>query len=233
MKNKILIIGGNSKLARKFIQRFGADYSLHVSYYRKQRKPLDNEIQYSLDLSNSESINSFISKLDTTDFTAVLFFASTYSSDMREEKPFNKQLNSDMAINALGPYEISRKLQVEQECKLIFFGDTATHMPRSERHSYSLSKNTMEYVVKCIATERPEKIRSFCFRLGPTLAPESSTDPNKYYNRNLIHVHDAADGLVEYINFLINAKNLSSTGGFIDYDGGSGLIGSLFGDSIE
>lgn len=71
MKKNILIIGGNSKLGRRYIESNKSDYNLHVTYFETTQPASANELQYSLDLSSGMSIKAFMTKIEGIPFDAV------------------------------------------------------------------------------------------------------------------------------------------------------------------
>ena len=223
MKN-ILVIGGNSKLAKIFIKYYKYNTNLFITYRGKDDATIveeDGLKAYELNLGDISSVLNFVKKVSEINFDAVLFFASTYLEDSRETNEYYRQILNDLKVNALSPYIVSRELKVNHNCKFIFFGDSVVNQPRKNKHSYSLSKHSLEYVVQMLAIERRNEVATICFRLGPTCPPESVKDKDKYYYSNsAINVPNIAEGLIETIDFIINKDNLNMTGAFIDYDAG-------------
>lgn len=228
---RILIVGGNSKLARKFIDRSKDKYDLHATY--RNLPKASSLAAHKLDLVDSQSVKQFLDSVKDISFDGVLFFASTFSNDMQREQKYEMQIQQDMLINALAPYQIARNLTVSKHARCVFFGDSIIGNPRAGYHSYSLSKHTMEYIVMALAIERRDELTTICFRLGPTMPPEDLPNTDAYfYDRTVIRVPDVPGGLLDYLEFLIDHDNLSVTGAFVDYDGGF-YLKNAFAESIK
>ncbi len=224
MKRNILIIGCSSKIAKKYIEESYSLYNIYATYNRESANlPHGIKELYSLNLSSKSSILEFLKKIEDISFSGVLFFASTHSIDSIDAADFYEQILEDQQVNVFGPCLIARSLKYEKLGRVFFFSDAGLNNPRENYLSYNLSKQSLENINKLLATELHDRAISVCFALGPVLAPEGTSDINKYYNRNLISTEDITLGLAKYINFIIDESNLSMTGVTLNYDGGTYL----------
>lgn len=220
-KERILLIGCESKIARLFRKTYADTYSFIGTYHKTQPSNTDDYTRlYRLDLTDQHSVTSFLEEVANQHFKAVLFFASTYSPDSGE---LLDQMTRDLQVNALSPAVIAKKLRYTSKAgRILFFGDSGTGHPRPNYISYNLSKSFMDSVVRLLAIELSDTAAVLGFRLGPTYAPESA-DRIAYYERNLIKVADVPMGFIRYIGFIISENDLNMTGTLVDYDGGTYL----------
>jgi len=224
MKRNILIIGCSSKIAKKYIEESYSIYNIYATYNRALAD-LPNGIKelYSLNLNSKSSILEFLKNIKEISFSGVLFFASTYSIDSIDAAGLYEQILEDQQVNVFGPCLIARSLKYEKLGRVFFFSDAGRNNPRENYLSYNISKQSLENINKLLATELHDRAITICFAMGPVLAPEGTSNINKYYNRNLISTGDITLGLARYINFIIDEPNLSMTGVTLYYDGGTYL----------
>jgi short-subunit dehydrogenase len=222
--DNILLIGACSKICERFINEYFNDYNLYGTYHIKkpsQKDRLKKLIQ--LDMHNVDNLTKFMHEIKEIEFKAVIFFASTYTKDQSDSKDYLSQLVSDININVISPTFIAKNLNIKKNelGRIIFLSDSGIKVPKAHYTSYINTKIIIESMIKNLAVEMEKKAIVTSFRLGPTLCDVDVKNKKQYYNKNLINVPDASKGLVEYIEFIINNKNLNITGNSIDYDGGA------------
>lgn len=218
---KLLLIGVTSKIAERFVEAVGDAYELFGTYHGSSVDYEQKCTYLPLDLGDSESVARFVSLVREHSFAGVLFFSSTYSKDSQNLEEYLSIADKDVRINALSPIAISRELQYDVGATVFFFGDAGLQVPKPHFTAYSVSKSLLQGLVKYLAVELQDRARVVTFLLGPTLAPKDSDHKHDYYARTSYRVDEPADGLVRYIQFLLEESNLGMTGTEITYDGGA------------
>lgn len=226
-KANILIVGGNSKIAQVFIDKYYQDFNIYATFRSLPVNKSKYSQAYELNLENKQAVLSFIDKIKTIDFKAVLFLASTFKTDAVTNNQFLDQLSSDQQINVFSGITIARNLNYEKTGRVIFFGDVALAQPRIKKISYELSKAYLVQVIKSLAVDLADQAVVLAFNLGPIIDYNQNNQPNNFTEFNLVEVNQPILGLVNFINFIINEDNLSMTGSLIDYDGGFSLKKNL------
>lgn len=222
--DRILVIGCTSKIAKLFLDTYCDDYEFYGTYHSTLLSQIAHvEKSYNVDLGDTEAVLKFVDSIKHLTFRAVLFFASTYDKDKTQAEDFTQQVLSDQLVNVLSPCLIARSINYQIPGRVIFFGDAGLNVPKPHHLSYSVSKLMLDGLNKLLAVELKDRAISLCFKLGPTLASSEFRPKSSYYDKNLISVTDVPLGLVEYLNFVIEAKNFNATGAEIVYDGGAYL----------
>ena len=144
--NKILIVGGSSKLAKLFISAYANLYEIHATYSSASDNLAPGVFKsYSLDLNDTDSINNFIDTAKDLKFKAVIFFASTFAKDAEDNEERIRQFESDMRINVVSPIIIARSLNyINNDGRIFVFGDIYTSKPLPSMINYSYSKQLLE-----------------------------------------------------------------------------------------
>lgn len=220
-QNPILIIGENSKIAKKFISKHGDKFLIIGTYYKN--KNLDKNIyqSYYLDLSSRDSIRNIINSFSNIRFSAVLIFSSVYDQDIEfdTEDSFDRIIEV-LSINAYCIMPILKSLNFTNNSKIVIFGDSGLSQPRKDFSYYSISKSLLSSVNRIIAVELSPKTAVININLGPTLTGKLDNH-SYYYHRGLIEVQEPVLGLVNLLSFILREPNLFMTATEINYDGGT------------
>jgi len=220
LKKKILIIGADSKVAKLFIAKFSEKYTLALT--RRSATAIgSSDVQ--LDLSSVESVTQFISTQKNHLYDGALVFASVYEQDPVSTEDYLEKARNDLAINVFSPMAIVRNLHFNPNSTILFFGDAGIHVPKPNHTIYTTSKAALLAAARSLAVELHDKTKVITLSLGPTLAPESREDKAGFYNKNLLHLENIGDGLINYCDFILNENNLGMTGSEIVYDSGTYL----------
>lgn len=217
MKNNILLIGSDSKIAQQFISR----YDHHYNIYKTSRRVDNNDKEYfRLDLADQESVDSFIQRLSNTRFNGIISFASTYS---HQTSPNFDTIKLDLQVNFLTIYKIARSIKLANFSKIILISDSALYQPKKEFFGYTVSKKLLTLYTRQLAVDLSPSTSVNLISLGPILTNKSGEDKKRYYEKSLIKVAEPQIGLVNLINFMLSEDNLFMTGSEIIYDGGRKL----------
>ena len=181
---------------------------------------LAKERQFTVDLTDSKQISSFLNKVSGIAFDAVLFFAATYNHDPDGNADFLDAYQKDLQLNAVSILAIAKGATLTHGSKLFVFGDAGLEHPKKGFTSYSISKFAVADIARILAVELAPRTATFCLRLGPTLKENAPSD-GSYYQKGLLQIGRPVDGLVNLIQFLITEPNFNATGCVIDYDGGA------------
>lgn len=218
----LLVIGGGSKLATRFLSQLDKDrYTLYITYHATKRE--ENDYTFSVDLQNEFSLHNFTERVSEIRFDKVLFFSSTYSSDDNAKDLFT-QYQNDFLCNALSFAYICKNIHFNALSQVLVFGDSGLTHPKKNFSSYSFSKLAFENMVKILAVELAPTTKVNAIRLGPTLKQDTSDD--SYYQKYLLEPNkdEPANGIVSLINFILDNASLNMTGSLIDYDGGAYML---------
>ena len=219
-KKTILLIGADSKLALKFLDKFENQrkYKIYKTYHSSKKKI--NSSEFIIDLRNEDEIRSLIVRLSNIQFDSVLFFASVYKKDGLVSLDLLKQYKEDVNINAFSFSYLCRNLKLSNSSKIIAFGDAGISHPKNGYTSYSLSKLVLEGVVKILSVELCPNTSVNLISLGPSFTLKDNKD---YYLRSLLKIEKPYESLVSLIDFMISEDNLNITGTTIAFDGGTYL----------
>lgn len=222
MKKRILIVGGNSKIARVFIGKYCNKYKIDITLH-KNKKVLDTVSQlrwYKLDLTNELSINNLINFLKNCKYDGVLFFSSVYYQHLNfNSEDFGKSLKT----NILGNLKLIRGLKLKKNSKIIFFTDEGLEQPKKNHLFYSFSKALLKDYIRLLAVEFSLTSIVLGIGLGPTITDKVGFEKKKYFSRSLVHIKNPSLGLANLINFILSEDNFYSTGKIIPFDGGTYL----------
>ncbi|MFZ3010084.1 MAG: SDR family oxidoreductase [Candidatus Microsaccharimonas sp.] len=220
---KILIIGVTSKIAEKFIESVKDVYEIYGTYQSKDFIKKDTVHYLPLDLNDHSSVEELTVLLHAHSFFSVFLFSSTYSKDATSIDEYLLDAEKDLRINALSPIAILKQLHYEPSATVFLFADAGLQTPKKNFSAYSVSKHVLSALGTLLAVELANTARVVTFKLGPTMAPSNTDHAEEYYDRTLHRVDEPVQGLIRYIQFLMNEKNLSMTGTEIVYDGGTYL----------
>lgn len=219
---KILLVGASSKIAQHISDKLDDTYEVFGTYTSNDfPKREDTHHYFKLDLTDTKQVSSVISRLAKHSFAGVCILSSTYTQDPESLDAYFAQAERDLRVNTLAPLAICRALRYDPTATVFLFGDNGLDAPKPNFTTYSIAKSLLHSLGKILAVELAEKARVVTFKLGPTLAPTGSTNKEQYYNRTLYRVDNPVEGLVSYIHFILNEKNLSMTAAEIPYDGGT------------
>jgi len=214
MKNNLLIVGGDSKIAGKFIDRHTKHYNVYCTS-RKINKPNSRTVH--LDLADTNSVNALIEDLSHVKFDGVVCFVSTYYHKIIPEI---RTIENDLQVNFLGIYRIAKNLNLANNSKIILLSDSALYQPKREYFGYSVSKMLLNLYAKQLAVDLAPGTSTNLICLGPVMTNKTGKEKEKYFKKSLIRVEDPQEGLVNLIDFLLREENLHMTGTEIIYDGG-------------
>ncbi|HLD90333.1 MAG TPA: hypothetical protein VI911_04865 [Patescibacteria group bacterium] len=220
MKKRILLIGGNSKIARAFTKKYFSKYQIDITLYKKNDiGQFLNEIDtYQLNLTNDISIKNLIKKLKDYKYSGVLFFSSIYSNESNWNKSkFTKMLK----INFLSYLDLIYNLKLVNNSKIIFFTDEGLIQPKKNYLYYSFSKALLKDYIRFLAVEFAQTSSVIGIGLGPTTTDQKGPRIEQYYKRSLISVKNPCLGLINLIDFILSEENFYSTGKIIPFDGGT------------
>ncbi len=204
---KILVIGGNSKLAKIFIRGQKVNETLKVT------------TKQALNLEKESSIKDFIKK-NKNIFDAVIFFASIYEKmssfvDIRN-------IERHLLINVINPLRLLKGLNLNKSARIIFFVDSGIIQPKPGFLGYSFSKAVLQELIRELAVEFAPNKTVVGLSLGPTISSKKSREAKrKYHKRSLIKVEHPEQGVVNLVRFLIHEENLYMSGCIIPYNGGT------------
>ncbi|HSW78115.1 MAG TPA: SDR family oxidoreductase [Candidatus Chromulinivoraceae bacterium] len=220
VSSNILVIGGGSKIAKRFLTQLESD---GCTVYKTFRHANQDAHTFSVDLSNKDSLRTFTKEVSGIAFDSVVFFSSTYTSDAVGLNELLDQYCKDFQCNALSLAYICKNIRLNPSSQVIAFGDSGISHPKRDFSSYSLSKLALEDIIKILAVELAPHTTVNAIRLGPTFSTNSSS--TAYYDRYLVQktIAEPIEGLIVLLNFMINNKQLNMTGSLIDYDGGAYL----------
>lgn len=224
-KNNILVIGCGSKIAQGLIARAKDSYEIYGTYFNGKPDGVPESNLFKVDLANPAQLQQFIADIQDIPFKAILFFASTYKADSDSIEDYMHNFERDLRVNALHQILIAKHATYAEKAKVLLFGDAGLYQPKKGFTSYSVSKSLLQTLSRILAAELIETATVITFALGPTKPPKAWEQSEKaYFTRNPVQVADPAGGLVNYIMFLIEEENLSTTGIEIPYDGGAYLL---------
>ena len=218
LKPRILIVGVNSKLAQKFMSCYGTDYITDVTVSNNNKNDSAKINTYVLDLSKSSSVTKLVKTLEIYKYDGILLFSSIYEKQEKFEiENFKKILN----VNLLNVIQLLYGLKFNNNSKIIFFTDCGISQPKKNYLAYTLSKNMIEDCIRFLAVEFSDSSSVIGIGLGPILTNKKGIDAEKFYSKSLIKVDNPSQGLVNFINFILNEKNFYSTGSILKFDGGT------------
>jgi len=209
---KILVIWANSKVWNKFIEKFNNKYYFLKTWTKKV--DLADTI---LDLSDKSLIESFFNNLDNKKFDSVIFFASMYEKDNFEN--IDSILNQ-ITVNSTNIIYFLNKLIEDKylldNAKILFFTDAGTQTPKEWFISYSLSKDILKSFVSSFA-RKYDKYIFLWFDLWPVYTDKTWEEKKLFYNKSLLKLKNPVDGLINFLDFVINEENFFSTGSIVDF----------------
>ncbi len=211
--NKILIVGGSSKLAKLFISAYANLYEIHATYSSASDNLAPGVFKsYSLDLNDTDSINNFIDTAKDLKFKAVIFFASTFAKDAEDNEERIRQFESDMRINVVSPLIIARSLNyINNDGRIFVFGDIYTSKPLPSMINYSYSKQLLELSTQLLNKQIQKQAHAFCLKLGRIMDYSTTTTQA---------APQAAITLIKTINHLIAVDDPNDYGDIIDFKTG-------------
>lgn len=220
MKKRVLLIGGNSKIAREFIKKYYQKYQIDISINKnsKIKTLLPTGNYYRLDLANSTSIKNLTNKLKNHTYDGLLLFAGVYS----DEPSWNKtRFISILKINFISYLDLIFNLKLSINSKIIFFTDEGLVQPKKTHFCYSFSKALLKDSIRLLAVELSQTTSVIGIGLGPTKTSKSGTKKTQYHSKSLISVKNPCMGLINFIDFILSENNFYSTGKIIPFDGGT------------
>src|SRR3977135_1619591 len=139
----LLVIGGGSKLAKRFLSQLDKnEYTVYTTYRHIGTEEESNHA-FSVDLKSESSLRELIKDISRIRFDATLFFSSTYSPDSKG-KDLITQYQDDFLCNALSFAYICKNIKLNSSSQIIAFGDSGLLHPKKNFSSYSLSKLALE-----------------------------------------------------------------------------------------
>jgi len=200
---KILVIWANSKLAKRFIDKYEDKFDL-IRFSRKD-----------LDLSDKDLENNLLKKLGFIKLDWIVFFSSIY-----EEGNDYKIVKECLKINVLSLYKISKTI-IEQKLintnwKFIFLTDGWTNNPKKSYLWYSVSKDLLKSFIKNLAVNYTNYIFLW-LDLWPVETNKTWEERENFFSRSLVNIKDPWLGLINFISFLLQEDNFFSTGTIIDF----------------
>lgn len=220
MNKRILLIGGNSKIAQTFVKKYYLKYQMDITIHKniKINSLLSKIKYYQLDLADETSIEDFINKIRGNKYDGLLFFASVYSGESRWNK---MKFISTINVNFTSYLDLIFNLKFRANSKIICLTDEGLVQPKKNHFYYSFSKALLKDYIRLLAIELAQTTSVIGIGLGPTKIRESATNKIKYYSKSLISVKNPCLGLVNLIDFILSENNFYSTGKIIPFDGGA------------
>ncbi|QQG44039.1 MAG: SDR family oxidoreductase [Candidatus Roizmanbacteria bacterium] len=218
MKKKVLIIGGNSKIARTFIKKYKNKYDIDVTIHDDKEELVKNINYFYLNLANVTAIKNLTIKLKKYNYDGVLFFASVYSMNANyKQAEFLKIIK----INFLSCLNLISNLKLNKNSKIIFFTDEGITQPKNKHFFYSFSKALLENYIRILAVDFAPHTSIIGIGLGPIMTDKDTLLKKKFYLKSLISIKNPCSGLIKFINFILSEKNFYLTGKIIPFDGGA------------
>lgn len=156
MKKKILIIGGNSSIARAYCKMFGSHYSIISTSSKKLKK---SKLIH-LDLESENSIIKFLNILGAKKFDRILVCSGIINGKNIKDTSFN-EIQKVFQINAIGIMKIFTKIisnNTKKGTKIIFV-TSISERKGSYDEVYAGSKGALSKFAKSIANNYGKKIR--------------------------------------------------------------------------
>ena len=218
-RDKILVVGGNSKIAKLFIDSYAKDYAIYITTKRPPNIHPETVVNaFHLDLSDIRSVSAFINEVKDIDFKAVLFLASTFASDQTRQADFSRQFSMDQQINVISPIIIAKALKFSNhDGRVVMFGDMYAHKLNPRMISYSYSKQLLESATRVLSQDLGSSAKVFCLKLGIIIDLKDifPTNYNEYNN-----LPKSAKNLINFLNYLIRSEGLSSYDSVIEFGNG-------------
>jgi NAD(P)-dependent dehydrogenase (short-subunit alcohol dehydrogenase family) len=192
----ILVVGGNSKLARVFIAG------------KLPHEELIITTRTELDLIDTQSIDRFINNQNGS-FDAVVIFAGMYEAMNTSIDTMN--IKKHLVTNALGPLHLVQNLSLSQGAMVIFFTDAGGIQPKPGFLGYTFSKMVLRELIRILAVKLAPTRKIIGIGLGPT----------KVSHKSLVTVPDPIRGVIDLVRFLIHNENIYASGCIIPFDGGT------------
>lgn len=220
MKKRILIIGGNSKIAQAFIKKYYLKYQMDVTVHENRDiSPfLSKGNSYQLDLANDASVKDFTNQMGGHKYDGLLFFAGVYNNELSWDKT---RFISILRINFISYLDLIFNLKLRTNSKIIFFTDEGLVQPKKNYFYYSFSKALLKDCIRLLAVELAQTSSVIGIGLGPTKTIAHDVNKTQYYSRSLISVKNPRMGLINLIDFVLSENNFYSTGKIIPFDGGT------------
>lgn len=209
---KILIVWSGSKLASKFIKNYEKKLSLLKTFNH-----FDINKWYYLNLDDLDSINKFITDINTHKFDWILVFSSVYKID---DLNILEDLYSQLNINCINLIYLLEKIiknwNLNEKSKIFFFTDWWTIQPKKWFISYNISKDLLKSCIKSLSIKYMDYIFLW-IDLWPVDSPKKWNERKEFFEKALVNIKDPSLWLIRLLYFLIKEKNFYSTWSIIDF----------------
>lgn len=148
MRNDIVIIGGDSEIAKEFNKIARSNKSKILDISRKKESATLKVHDY---ISSTNDIIEEIKKLENP---IIIFFNGFLAENRPVQFPSGEEILNTIQINFLIPYLLTKEISSKIDCeKFVYISSIAAIKPRMKNYIYGLSKRNLEISIKKLGVQ--------------------------------------------------------------------------------
>ncbi len=226
----IIITGASRGLGRYLFQQFSNEGFEVIGTYNSSSSEIskDNERYFKVDVSNYDSVKSFIELINEKCTNIILLNCAGISYNAFAHKSNIEKWSKVIDVNLKGTFNIIHELlplmRYQNYGRIINFSSVVTSLPTPGTSAYTASKAAIIGLTKTLAVENASKgITVNAIKLGYVSLGMGINDVPKEYYDKLINQIPAGrfcepKEVYQIIKYIINAEYLN--GSAIDLNGG-------------
>lgn len=229
-----IIIGASGDIGTTLVNRLKGKSKLFLSHspnnYKYQSQSANNLTWYSVDVTQSDSVNAFITKIENEiEGPIKLVYCAGILDDHPIAKITDQSWEKVLNVNLTGAFYVIRSIfrlaAVRGKGRIILIGSIASNKPSIGQAAYSASKSGLEALCKVAAIELG-RFNCTCNVVAPGAIESSMVRDirpvviqNMIKNTPLRKLGNTTD-VASLVEFLLSDESLHITGQVINVDGG-------------
>lgn len=211
MQNKnVLLIGGTASISQEIIQTLEKNnFKIHTLTYRQKQKIYGNYNWKSLNLENSDSVDSFIKEIKNEKFNKIILVSASSASHLDILATTRSSLNFFYG-NFFSNYIFLIKelfLNLDEDGQMIYISSVAANRPVPDVN-YSTLKGSIQVFIQSLSTK--SKGGQAIFSIAPGLIYDTPAFYDNLKNNNIKKINNLATK--EQISQIILNANKNQNG---------------------
>ena len=222
MKKKLLIVGGNSSIAKNFIKKFKKDYKIFFTITKKSSK----KNSFNLDLTKDISISNFLNSIQKIKFDNILICPGIIYGKKITDYSF-EEIDKIFDINSIGIIKLLSKVlkkNIKKKTTIIFIS-SVSERKGSFDEVYASSKSSLSKIAKSLSINFGNSLRVNVIapsviintRMHKMMSKNNIDKIKKNTpNKNILNLND----LIKIINDVFQDHWKHANGAILDINGG-------------